>query len=282
MQVIVNRNDIDALFVALQRRAFQILGPTVRDNAIVYDEISSSVDLPVGWTEKQSGGSYRLQRRNDAALFGYTVGPHSWKQFLHPPAVRLWRARQEEQGFHITVNDEAPPRFAFIGARSCELHAIAVQDTVFLGGPHTDPIYKTRRDNIFVIAVHCGQAGGSCFCVSMQTGPKATMGFDLALTEVLDGRHHYFVVDIGTESGATVMNEIPHHEVTEHERQVAEDIVAKAARQMGRQMDTDNIKNLLYQNYEHPRWDDVANRCLSCSNCTMVCPTCFCTAGSDR
>ena len=86
MQVIVNRNDIDALFVALQRRAFQILGPTVRDNAIVYDEISSSVDLPVGWTEKQSGGSYRLQRRNDAALFGYTVGPHSWKQFLHPPS----------------------------------------------------------------------------------------------------------------------------------------------------------------------------------------------------
>ena len=281
MQAIVNRSDIDALFVALQRRQFRVLGPTVRDNAIVYDEISSSADLPEGWTEIQRGGSYRLQRRNDAALFGYAVGPHSWKQFLHPPAVRLWQARREARDFQIIADQEDSPRFAFIGARSCELHAIAVQDTVFLAGSHVDPIYKTRREHIFVIAVHCGQAGGSCFCVSMQTGPKATLGFDLALTEVVDKQQHYFVVDIGTESGAAVMAEVPHREATDYERQVAEDIVAKTAQQMGRELNTDNLKNLLYQNYEHPRWEDVANRCLSCGNCTMVCPTCFCTAVED-
>ena len=281
MQAIIDRNDLDALFAALQRRQFRILGPTMRENAIVYDAISSSADLPEGWTEQQTGGSYRLQRRDDAALFGYAVGPHSWKQFLHPPTVRLWQARREGRSFYVEENREAPPRFAFIGARSCELHAIARQDTVFLTGDHKDPIYRARRENIFVVAVQCGQAGGSCFCVSMQTGPKATMGFDLALTEVLERQRHYFVVEIGTAQGASVMEEVPHHEATDHEQQIAVDTVARTAQQMGRRLDTDNLKTLLYQNYEHPRWDEVASRCLSCGNCTMVCPTCFCTAVED-
>jgi formate hydrogenlyase subunit 6/NADH:ubiquinone oxidoreductase subunit I len=57
--------------------------------------------------------------------------------------------------------------------------------------------------------------------------------------------------------------------------------VANAAAQMGRVMDTSDIKELLYRNYEHPRWDNVAGRCLTCANCTNVCPTCFCTTVED-
>jgi sulfhydrogenase subunit beta (sulfur reductase) len=34
-------------------------------------------------------------------------------------------------------------------------------------------------------------------------------------------------------------------------------------------------------NLTHPRWDDVAKRCLSCTNCTMVCPTCFCSTVNE-
>ena len=50
---------------------------------------------------------------------------------------------------------------------------------------------------------------------------------------------------------------------------------------MGRALDTTGIKDLLYRNHEHPRWDEVADRCLTCGNCTMVCPTCFCTHVED-
>jgi sulfhydrogenase subunit beta (sulfur reductase) len=50
---------------------------------------------------------------------------------------------------------------------------------------------------------------------------------------------------------------------------------------MGRTLDTADIKALLYRNYEHPRWDNAAARCLTCGNCTMVCPTCFCTTVED-
>ncbi len=277
----LDRHALDVLFDTLKQRGYQLVGPTVRDQAIVYDTLNSTADLPIGWTDEQDGGTYRLKRRDDKALFGYAVGPHSWKRFLHPPALRLWQARRNGNGFEIVETPQETPRYAFIGVRSCELHAIAILDRVFTRGPYVDPNYQARREHLFIVAVNCGQAGGTCFCVSMGTGPKATSGFDLALTEVLEGDRHYFVVEIGSEQGAEVLAEVPHSPASPEEVQSAERIVAKTATQMGRTMDTTDIKALLYRNYEHPRWDDVAARCLTCGNCTMVCPTCFCTTVED-
>ena len=150
-----------------------------------------------------------------------------------------------------------------------------------MNGQNVDPAYKSRRENAFIVAVNCGQAGGTCFCVSMNTGPKVMSGFDLALTEVLEGGRHYFVVEVGTDLGAEILREVPHKASHEEETDAADRIVAKTATQMGRSMDTTGIKDLLYRNYEHPRWDEVAARCLTCANCTMVCPTCFCTTVED-
>jgi sulfhydrogenase subunit beta (sulfur reductase) len=275
-------DDLGALFGALRGRGYRLVGPTIREGAIAYAEISSPSELPAGWTDEQDGGTYRLKRRGDAAFFGYAVGPHSWKQFLFPPATRLWRARRTaDGGFEPEDGRQAPPRFAFIGVRSCELHAIAVQDRVFLQGPHVDPTYRSRRDAAFLVAVNCGEAGGTCFCVSMRTGPKATFGFDLALTETLEGGSHRFVVEAGSERGAEVLAELPVGAAAADDVAAAEHAVERAAGQMGRSMDTAGIKELLYRNYDHPRWDDVARRCLTCANCTMVCPTCFCSTVED-
>ena len=138
----------------------------------MYDQIETVDDLPAGWTDQQDGGTYRLKKRGDAALFGYAVGPHSWKKFLFPPRQRIFSARRTETGFEIKPETEDTPKYAFIGVRSCELHAIAIQDKVFMG-QFTDPIYQARREKAFIVAVNCGQAGGTCFCVSMNTGPKA-------------------------------------------------------------------------------------------------------------
>ncbi len=35
------------------------------------------------------------------------------------------------------------------------------------------------------------------------------------------------------------------------------------------------------ENLDHPIWDDIAARCLACTNCTLVCPTCFCSTVED-
>jgi ferredoxin len=281
-QATIDRAGLDELIAALRRRGHETIGPTVRDGAIVYDEVSSCDDLPAGWTDEQDGGSYRLRRREDEALFGYAVGPQSWKRFLHPPELTLWRAKRGADG-ELEVSEEPPeaPSYAFLGVRSCELHAIAIQDRVLMEGEYPDPFYRARREGAFIVAVNCTVAGGTCFCVSMETGPKADAGYDLALTEVIDGGRHYFLCEAGSERGAELLAELPREEAGPAELAAAEAGVASAAANQGRAMETAGIKELLYENLDHPRWDEVSERCLTCGNCTMVCPTCFCTTVED-
>jgi ferredoxin len=279
--VVVAREHLAQLFDVLRRRGFSLVGPTVRDGAILYDEINATTDLPAGWTDSQQGGSYRLQRRADAALFGHNAGPHAWKKFLHPPSLRIAAARRAEKGFHLLPDNGDAPRLAFIGVRPCDLRAIAIQDKVFMQGAYVDAAYFARREKSFIVAANCTQAGGTCFCASMRAGPRADGGFELALTEVLAGGRHFFIVETGNHRGAEVIAETTHRPAQPSELEAADQAVAAAARQMGRALDTDGLKELLCRNYEHPRWDDVARRCLTCANCTLVCPTCFCNTVED-
>jgi sulfhydrogenase subunit beta (sulfur reductase) len=275
MSYVLDRSDLDELLQAIRRRGFRLVGPVVADGAICYGEIASAADLPAGWTDEQDGGTYRLKRREDDALFGYNVGPQSLKKYLFPASATLWRSAR--------APDEGPREpFAFIGVRSCELHAVAIQDRVFIGGTHPDPLYAKNREGAFFVAVNCGQAASTCFCVSMSAGPKATEGFDLALTELIDGSGHRFLVEAGTPRGEEVIREIPGIRPAEAEAtRAADEITERTAAQMSRAMPAMDLRDLLYDNLEHPRWDDVAARCLACGNCTMVCPTCFCFSVED-
>src|SRR5579885_403116 len=89
---------LDALIGALAADGYRVIGPRLGDGAIIYDEIGGVDQLPIGWTEVQDGGLYRLERRTDRAVFGFAVGPHSWKKFLHAPVLRLWRAQRQPGG----------------------------------------------------------------------------------------------------------------------------------------------------------------------------------------
>lgn len=270
------------LIEALRRRGYTLVGPTVRDKSIVYDVIEHAHDLPTGWTDNHGRGRYALERRADEAWFGYVVGPHSWKKYLHPPQVTLWRARQTRQGWEPLEEESRPPRYAFLGVRACELAAIAVQDKVFMGPHGIDPIYSARRAGVFIVAVNCGQAGANCFCASMGTGPAVTTGYDLALTEMVEAEAHHFVVAVGSTAGAEVMGEVQHRAATETDRARAKSIVAETAEHMGRAVRTEGLKEALQAGYQHPAWQAVAGRCLACANCTMVCPTCFCATVEDE
>ena len=279
--VAITAAGLQLLIEALQRRGYRVLGPMLRDQAIVYDDIAGIADLPRGWTDEQEAGHYRLRRRDDDAFFGYAVGPHSWKRFLHPPVQRLWRAERDGETVRVTPEPNPAERFAFIGVRACELHAMAIQDRVLLGASHADPHYRARRDGAFLVAVNCGTAGGTCFCVSMGSGPEAAAGFDLALTEIRTEGAPLFLVAIGTAAGQGVLAELPHRTATPAEAAEARSVIAKTAANMGRTLDAEDVRDLLMRNLQHPRWDEVAERCLTCGNCTMVCPTCFCTSVED-
>jgi sulfhydrogenase subunit beta (sulfur reductase) len=278
----ITAEGLGALIGALAARGYKVIGPAMRDGAIVYDEISAVADLPSGWTERQEAGRYRLERREDNALFGYTVGPHSWKRFLHPPTQTLFEAKKSGDGLTIVAPDRPAQKLAFIGARSCEIHAIAIQDKVFLEGPYVDAGYAARRRDAFIVAVNCGEAGGTCFCVSMKTGPRAESGFDLALTELLDGGRHEFLIEAGSAAGAELLTTLPKRPATDADLEAAAAVTARTASRMGRSLDTAGLKEVLQNNPKHPQWEKVAARCLTCGNCTMACPTCFCTTVDDH
>jgi ferredoxin len=280
-QVVLDRGHLQKLFDVLAARGYQLVGPTVRENAIVYSEIDSVSDLPEGWTDEQDAGTYRLKKTKENALFNYTVGPHAWKKYLHPAELCLWEAKRDGAGFRLDSNGSKLPRHAFVGVRSCELHAIAIQDKVLMHGEFLDPNYRRRREGIFLLAVNCGKAGGTCFCASMQTGPKVKSGFDLAMTEIVNAKRHDFVVEIGSAKGAEVLRAVAGRKAGEQDKTAADAVCAAAVGQMGRTMDTRDLKAILERNFASNRWDKIAERCLSCTNCTMVCPTCFCTTVED-
>ena len=275
-------NRIGQLIQYLARRGYEVLGPTIRDGAIVYDRIETVDELPRGWTDEQNPGQYRLKPRQDGALFGYAVGPHSWKKYLHPADIKLFEAERQETHFRIL---NGPPRrdrrFAFIGVRACELAAIGIQDRVLLEDRYHDPVYAERRDGVFLVAIQCTHSVSTCFCSSMGTGPQVRAAADLVLTEIVNAEDHWFLAQAGTEAGSEALAELEHRPATDAEIGAAAAAVEDAAARQTRQIDNTGIRELLYENFEHPRWDDVAARCLACANCTMVCPTCFCTTVED-
>lgn len=279
-RVVLSLDQFETLLQALRSDGYDLHGPTPRDGAIVYDRIEGSADLPAGLTDEQGPGVYRLQSREDRALFGYAVGPHSYKREFLVPTVRLFRIRKSASGPAVEPEPLVERKLALIGARACELAAIAIQDRVLTEGPHADADYASRRRGIFVLAVSCTEPAGTCFCASMGTGPRATRGFDLALTELLEPSHR-FVIEIGSPAGAALLSKVVWSAAPSDDITAADAAVTRAAGRMGRTLETEGIKELFYRNLEHPRWDDVASRCIACANCTMVCPTCFCTTVED-
>ncbi|WP_207782086.1 4Fe-4S dicluster domain-containing protein [Phytoactinopolyspora limicola] len=302
---VIDVSALGILVTTLQRRGFTVIGPTVRDGAIVLAELTSADELPFGTGVRLDGGRYRLRARDDRAAFGHAAGPQSWKTYLHPARERLWSAPRdgsaapepsgtprsmvstgastEPETYPASgMSTEQRPRYAFLGVRPCDLRAIGILDRVLAGGAHPDAAYQTRRDGILVIAVECTEPGETCFCTSMGAGPGADDGFDLALTELIDddGGHH-FTVRIGTEADADLLRDLPHECADAATRERSAQAVADAANNMGRTMETAGLRELMVRNRNSTHWDDVASRCLTCGNCTMVCPTCFCTTTED-
>jgi len=278
---VIGLDGIDALITTLSDLGYETKGPVVRNGAIMPGPVGGVADLPVGTHDVQGPGRYRLEQGDDGAVFGWAVGPGSWKAEFFPPTQELWTTTVDGDSVTTTVPDAVPRPLAIFGARPCELAGLAVLDRVLLEGAFPDPRYAARRVGTFVVTAECGSPAGTCFCTSMGTGPGAETGFDLALTEVDDGGGHRFVVRVGTERGGDVLARVPHSPATAEDVAARKRVISSAEAAIDRRLDTEGLAALLARNLEHPRWDEVAERCLACGNCTLVCPTCFCSDVSD-
>ncbi|WP_062522733.1 4Fe-4S dicluster domain-containing protein [Demequina silvatica] len=285
---ILEPEGLDALIAELRQRGYCVVGPTVRGDAIVTSDIYAASDLPQGVGDEQEAGRYRLRQRDDDAYFGFADPAQSTKPVFFPAEEVVWRGRREEG--HFTVERDTPdaPPIALLGVRSCDLRAVQIHDAVLADRPFHDAHYVARRDGTFTVAVACGEPAATCFCASMGTGPRPAAtnpdtqepAYDLLLTEVMEPEHH-FVVEIGTERGRDVADAVDTTPAGPAEQQEAIAVTDSAAARQTRSIDTATIHNVLQASAESPRWDDVASRCLACTNCTLVCPTCFCTTIQD-
>ncbi len=279
---ILPAGQLQQLFDSLVRHGYQVIAPTVVDEAIAYEPVGGVEELPIGVTDEQRPGVYRLKRRSERAFFSHSAGAHSWKRYLYPPRERLWQARKNgDGGFEIVEETPETTRYAFVGVRACDLSAIQIQDRVFLGEEHHDAGYARRRENVLLIAVNCTHPSSNCFCASVGTGPRASSGYDLALTEVLDSKQHFFAIEVGTERGRAVLDGVPVEPASEAQWESAMHVLENSERQITKRLDTTDLKELLYRHLDSPQWNEVAKRCLTCANCTMVCPTCFCHTVED-
>ena len=275
--VTLPKAELDALLADLRADGFQTVGPHLQDESIVYKEIEGLKDLPEGYWSEQKPASYRLVQTGRSNYFDFIPAAQSWKQFLFPSRHLLFNAYKQGH-WQIETNDAPAPRYALIGVRACELAAIGVQDRVFMRTDFTDPVYHARREGLFILAVNCLHPNATCFCVSMGTGPRHKAGFDLCLTELDD----LFLVEIGSELGLSYLTRRTYGLPSAFVQTAANQAIEQAVGQMGRTMDTSDLPELLIENLETDRWNQVAKRCLSCANCTQVCPPCFCWDATDQ
>lgn len=277
----IEASALGKLFDTLKKAQYVIYGPTVRDNAIVYDLIEGIPSLPAGITDEQEAATYRLKSRKDSALFGYRVSPQSFKQYLSPPTRTLWKASRHGKSFEFSHSSEEVVRQAFVGMRPCDLSALKIQDRIMTQDVYGDDDYRRRRENTFVVAVNCTEVGHTCFCTSMGTGPRAVDGFDLCLTEIITNDSHRFLIQVGSEAGIEVAGALPCDRADEDTVDRVNALLTEAAAQMGRSIDIIGLKDLVSRNLDNVYWYEVGRLCLSCCSCTLVCPTCFCFAIED-
>jgi len=272
-------DDLDRLIGLLRARGYRVIGPVVRNGAITLGDVEQVGDLPAGWRDEQGPGTYRIRRESDHELFAYAVGPHAARSYLHPARWTLFRVSGEVDS--IEAADPARVQPLALMLRPCEIAAVEVQDRVLLGSEFSDPVYESFRKAAIVIAVNCSTPSANCFCTSMGTGPRCESGFDLSITELSERIERHLMIEVGSDRGAELLEAFSLSDASDDDVASAMTQCIEATDAVEKGLDVDGLAGVLMAQVESSHWDEVAERCLTCLNCTMVCPTCFCTTVED-
>ncbi len=180
----------------------------------------------------------------------------------------------------LTLDDakEAAPVTVF-GCRPCDARGFAVLKRPYTQGPHADPYFAKKYENLVVITRACTETCSTCFCHWVGSGPTDTEGSDILFTEVEGG----YVLQSVTEKGAALLEKcaLPAAEATQVDAVPA--LHEKAVASLGEAPDLSAAKESLASLFdEQTFWERQTAQCLSCGACTYICPTCYCFNITDE
>ena len=270
-------DQLQLLLNTLQDQGYTCVGPQVIDGAILFDEIQSVDQLPRGITDEQQAGSYTLNHSHSSKYFEWANGPQAIKPLVFTPKEKLWSSTQSVDGeISFSVAKQQTKKLAVIGARACDVAALKIHDQHFLQQQFVDPYYKARRENLLIVAVNCSHPASTCFCHSTGDGPFVSDSFDIALTELQNG----FLIEAQSPQGNKIIAALSLQNGTQEQLEESEKIKTRASKQ-NRALPKLDIKTRLFDELENENWHSIATKCLSCGNCTAVCPTCFCHSENE-
>lgn len=242
------KKDVFLNFIDTLKYEYKVIGPVKENSHYIFKEIYSSSDLQMDYpTTMLSPG----------------------KMFIYKPREDILRFNIESSIAIEEIKHEIEKQI-IVGIHPCDMHAILYLDRVFLNG-FIDPHYKMRRENSILIAINCSQVLENCFCSSVGTGPylKVHSGYDMVLTDLGDD----YLVEIKSSRAFNIKGKEANPEIFKLKSEKEKTLLNS----FRKHIDVKGIDELFIKNLDHPVWSITADeRCLSCSNCVMVCPTCFC------
>jgi len=264
------------------QKEFQLIGPVERDGGSAFAKIQSVKDLNLN--------------------YGLTMlGP---QVYLYHPEERICTIQEKGGKFDVQTLDTVPRQILF-GVHSCDLHAITILDRVFLKKGMEDRNYRLWRENTLVIGFHCSHIYPQCFCASMGTGPffEPKEGYDFLLTDLGDNYLIETLIDhpqpaspsrgreempphsreAGRDRALKLLSSLNPAQATQEHFDKKSQISRELESQFQKEIDTSHLVEIILRNQYHPIWSRTADsRCLGCTNCIQVCPTCFCYNVKDR
>ncbi len=275
MEFVAGLDALEKLIFNLHTLGYTVVGPKVVDGAVCLDEISGIGDLAAGAVDVQAPGKYRLQG-SSKSIFSAVNGPHSVKKFLHPACLPMLKLKEGEGGPRPEPTFHADRKYAFLGIRPCDLKAVDALDRALIMPRYRDPVYAPLRKASLMIVVNCGRAGENCFCESMGTGPKADGGYDLGITELPDR----LLFDI-PDGRMNLLEGVEMKPASQQDLREELNLMQRVKGEMHKAIARRDPSDFMYGGSESRVWDEVAQVCLGCGNCAMVCPTCFCNTIQD-
>lgn len=191
-----------------------------------------------------------------------------------PPKKYFYPAREtivtfsghDVRGEINTIN----PQVLF-GVHPCDLAGLDVIDNLFSAEPK-DSHYLSRRQNTFIVGLSC-MPDKHCFCQSMGTdSPKS--GYDIFLTDIGEE----FFVQVNSPLGLKQIDKRPSlfEAANDRQKRKYKEFWADRSKAFSTGFKTNNLPAIIDMEWDNPVWEELGKRCLSCGNCTPVCPTCYC------